>query len=37
MLLGRGPAEATLVQNASRGGTVPLWEGTGNEPATTFS
>jgi len=28
--LGRCLAEATLVQNASLGGTVPLWEGTGS-------
>jgi hypothetical protein len=25
------------VQNASLGGTVPLWEWIGDEPATTFS
>jgi predicted peroxiredoxin len=30
-------AEATLVENASLGGTVPLWEWIGDEPATTFS
>jgi predicted peroxiredoxin len=30
-------AEDTLVQNASLGGTVPLWEWIGDEPATTFS
>jgi hypothetical protein len=37
MLLGRCLAEATLVQDASFGGTVRLCEGTGNEPVTTFS
>ena len=26
-----------LVENASLGGTVPLWEWIGDEPATTFS
>ena len=30
-------AEDTLVENASLGGTVPLWEWIGDEPATTFS
>jgi predicted peroxiredoxin len=30
-------AEDTLVQNTSLGGTVPLWEWIGEEPATTFS
>ena len=30
-------AEDTLVQNASPGETVPLWEWIGDEPATTFS
>ncbi len=30
-------AEDTLVPNASLGGTVPLWEWIGDEPATTFS
>jgi predicted peroxiredoxin len=29
--------DATLVANASLGGTVPLWEWIGDEPATTFS
>jgi hypothetical protein len=28
-------AEDTLVQNASLGGSVPLWEWIGGEPATT--
>jgi predicted peroxiredoxin len=28
---------AALVANASLGGTVPLWEWIGDEPATTFS
>jgi predicted peroxiredoxin len=27
----------TLVKNATLGGTVPLWEWIGDEPATTFS
>src|SRR6266581_2501254 len=31
------PAEDTLVENAALGGTVPLWEWIGDEPATTFS
>jgi hypothetical protein len=31
------PGEDTLVENASLGGTVPLWEWIGDEPATTFS
>jgi predicted peroxiredoxin len=30
-------AEDSLVGNAALGGTVPLWEWIGNEPATTFS
>ena len=30
-------AEDTLVENATLGGTVPLWEWIGDEPATTFS
>jgi predicted peroxiredoxin len=30
-------AEDSLVGNASLGGTVPLWEWIGDEPATTFS
>ena len=30
-------AQDTLVENASLGGTVPLWEWIGDEPATTFS
>jgi predicted peroxiredoxin len=30
-------AENTLVANASLGGTVPLWEWIGDEPATAFS
>ena len=30
-------AEDTLVGNATLGGTVPLWEWIGDEPATTFS
>ena len=30
-------AEDTLVDNAVLGGTVPLWEWIGHEPATTFS
>ena len=30
-------AEDTLVENAALGGTVPLWEWIGDEPATTFS
>ena len=30
-------AEGALVGNASLGGTVPLWEWIGDEPATTFS
>jgi hypothetical protein len=30
-------AEDTLVDNAVLGGTVPLWERIGHEPATTFS
>jgi predicted peroxiredoxin len=30
-------AEDTLVGNARLGGTVPLWEWIGDEPATTFS
>src|SRR5207244_7863699 len=30
-------AQDTLVENASRGGTVPLWEWIGDEPAPTFS
>jgi predicted peroxiredoxin len=29
--------DAALVTNASLGGTVPLWEWIGDEPATTFS
>jgi len=29
--------ENSLVGNATLGGTVPLWEWIGNEPATTFS
>ncbi len=29
--------DAALVANASLGGTVPLWEWIGDEPATTFS
>ena len=29
--------DAALVTNASLGGTVPLWEWIGEEPATTFS
>jgi predicted peroxiredoxin len=30
-------SEDTLVENATLGGTVPLWEWIGDEPATTFS
>jgi predicted peroxiredoxin len=30
-------AEDALVENATLGGTVPLWEWIGDEPATTFS
>jgi predicted peroxiredoxin len=30
-------AQATLVKNAALGGTVPMWEWIGDEPATTFS
>ena len=30
-------AEDALVANATLGGTVPLWEWIGDEPATTFS
>jgi predicted peroxiredoxin len=30
-------AEDSLAGNATLGGTVPLWEWIGNEPATTFS
>lgn len=30
-------AEETLVDNATLGGTVPLWEWIGDDPATTFS
>jgi predicted peroxiredoxin len=30
-------APGTLVKNASLGGTVPMWEWIGDEPATTFS
>ena len=30
-------AEDILVENAALGGTVPLWEWIGDEPATTFS
>lgn len=30
-------AEETLAGNATLGGTVPLWEWIGDEPATTFS
>ena len=30
-------AEGTLVENAELGGTVPLWDWIGDEPATTFS
>ena len=29
--------EATLVKNATRGGTVPMWQWIGDEPAVTFS
>jgi len=29
--------EAALVSNATVGGTVPMWEWIGDEPATTFS
>jgi hypothetical protein len=29
--------EETLVGNAALGGTVPLWDWIGDEPATTFS
>lgn len=29
--------EAALVANAALGGTVPMWEWIGDEPATTFS
>jgi predicted peroxiredoxin len=29
--------DGTLVTNASLGGTVPMWEWIGDEPATTFS
>jgi len=35
-LLGRCLAEATLVRSASLGGTAPLWDCIGGEPATTF-
>ena len=34
---GRRLAEATLVQNASPGGTAPLREFIGDEPVATFS
>jgi predicted peroxiredoxin len=30
-------SEDALVENATLGGTVPLWEWIGDEPATTFS
>ena len=30
-------AQGTLVENATLGGTVPMWEWIGDEPATTFS
>jgi len=30
-------AERTLVENASLGGTVPMWQWIGDDPATTFS
>jgi len=30
-------AEDTLLENAALGGTVPMWEWIGDEPATTFS
>lgn len=30
-------SEADLVSNATLGGTVPLWEWIGDQPATTFS
>jgi hypothetical protein len=30
-------SEEVLVGNAALGGTVPLWEWIGDEPATTFS
>jgi predicted peroxiredoxin len=30
-------AEDALVENATLGGTMPLWEWIGSEPATTFS
>jgi len=30
-------AGSTLVENAELGGTVPLWDWIGDEPATTFS
>jgi len=33
---GRCLAEATLVRSASLGGTGPLWDCIGDEPATTF-
>ena len=30
-------AEGDLVKNAALGGTIPMWEWIGDEPATTFS
>jgi predicted peroxiredoxin len=30
-------AQDTMVKNAALGGTIPLWEWIGDEPATTFS
>lgn len=33
----RGLPESSLVSNASMGGTVPMWNWIGDDPATTFS
>ncbi len=33
----KGLAETTLVANATLGGTVPMWQWIGADPATTFS
>ena len=33
----KGLAESNLVVNASLGGTVPMWQWIGDDPATTFS
>ena len=37
LLQRQAPGEETLVGNAALGGTVPLWDWIGDEPATTFS